>query len=60
MYFDPYMAQRLAEEYMKERRREAEQARLLRAAEGPRKTREWWLPAALIMGALLGLIVLQP
>ncbi|MCD4739463.1 MAG: hypothetical protein K8R89_09445 [Anaerolineae bacterium] len=60
MFCDPYMAQRLAEEYMKDRLREAEQDRLIRAAQGPRKTREWWLPAALIMGALLGLIVLQP
>ena len=60
MFFDPYMAQRLAEEYMKDRLREAEQERLIRAAQGPRKAREWWLPAALIMGALLGLVVLQP
>jgi hypothetical protein len=59
MFFDPYMAQRLAEEYMKERRREAEQYRLIRAAQGPRKARGWWTPAALMFGSLVGL-VLQP
>jgi len=57
MYFDPYMAQRLAEEYMKDRLREAEQYRLIRAAQGPRKAQGWWTPVALMLGSLVGLVV---
>jgi len=34
MLFDPYLAQRLAEERIKDRLREAEQERLIRAAKG--------------------------
>ncbi len=57
MYFDPYLAQRLAEERIKDRLREAEQYRLIRAAKDPRKAREWWTPVALMLGSLAGLIV---
>ncbi len=57
MYFDPYLAQRLAEERIKDRLREAEQYRLIRAAKGPRKTRGWWTPVALMLGSLVGLVV---
>ena len=57
MYFDPYLAQRLAEERIKDRLREAEQYRLIRAAQGPRKTRGWWTPVALMLGSLVGLVV---
>ena len=39
MLFNPYPAQWLAEERMKDMLREAEQARLIRAAQGPRKAR---------------------
>jgi len=57
MYFDSYLAQRLAEERIKDRLREAEQYRLIRAAQGSRKARGWWTPLALMLGSLVGLIV---
>ncbi len=57
MLFDPYLAQRLAEEYIKDRLREAEQARLIRAAKGPRKTRGWWTSVALMLSSLVGLVI---
>ena len=37
--FNPFTAQRLAEERMRDALREAEQARLIRAAKGPKKSR---------------------
>ena len=48
--FNPYLAQRLAEERMKDAMRGAEQARLIRMAEGPRKVRERHLPVYFILG----------
>ena len=33
------------------------QYRLIRAAKGPRKTRGWWTPVALMLGSLVGLVV---
>jgi hypothetical protein len=57
MLFDPYLAQRLEEERIKDRLREAKRYRLLRAAQGPWKTRGWWTPVALMLGSLVGLVV---
>ena len=57
MLFDPYLDQRLAEEHVKDMLREAEQARLIRAAQGHRKTRGWWTSLALMLGSLVGLVV---
>ena len=57
MYFDPYLAQRLAEERIKDRLREAEQYRLIRAAKGPRKVRGWWTSVALMLSSLVGLVI---
>ncbi|RLF32126.1 MAG: hypothetical protein DRN08_07010 [Thermoplasmata archaeon] len=57
MLFDPYLAQRLAEERIKDRLREAEQERLIRAAKGPRKARGWWTPLVLMLGSLVSLII---
>jgi hypothetical protein len=57
MCFDPYLAQRLAEERIKDRLWEAEQYRLIRAAQGPRKARGWWTLLALMLSSLVGLIV---
>ena len=57
MYFDPYLAQRLAEERIKDRLWEAEQYRLIRAAKDPRKTRGWWTPVTFMLGSLVGLVV---
>ena len=37
--------------------REAEQERLIRAAQGPRKARGWWTSVALMLSSLVGLIV---
>ena len=42
-FINPYLAQRLAEERMKDALREAEQACLVRAVQGPRKVwKEWF------------------
>ena len=57
MLFDPYLAQRLAEECIKDRLREAEQERLIRAAKGSQKVRGWWTPVALMLGSLVSLII---
>jgi len=57
MLFNSYLAQRLAEERIKDRLREAEQYRLIRAAQDPRKARGWWTPVALMLGTLVGLII---
>ncbi len=57
MYFNPYEAQLLAKERMKDALREAEQERLIRAAKGPRKSRAWRLPVALILSSLLALFM---
>jgi hypothetical protein len=45
------------EERIKDRLREAEQYRLIRAAKGPPKARGWWTPVALMLGSLVGLVV---
>ena len=55
--FNPYLAERLAEKRMKDAMRKAEQARLIRMVEGPRKVRGWWLPVMLIPSGLLGLVI---
>ena len=57
MLFDPYLTQRLAEEHIKDRLREAEQARLIRAAKSHKKARGWWTPVALMLGSLVSLVV---
>ena len=57
MYFDPYLAQRLAEERIKDGLQEAEQERLIRAAKDPRKARGWRLPVALVFSSLLSLVI---
>ncbi|MEA3340458.1 MAG: hypothetical protein U9R15_10880 [Chloroflexota bacterium] len=57
MLFNSYLAQRLAEERIKDRLREAEQYRLIRAAQAPRKARGWWTPLASMLGSLVGLFV---
>jgi hypothetical protein len=43
MLFNPYLAQRLAQERTKEVMRNAERARLIRTARAPKKVREWRL-----------------
>jgi hypothetical protein len=57
MYFNPYEAQLLAKERMKDALREAEQERLIWAAKGPRKSRGWRLPVALVLSSLLALFM---
>jgi hypothetical protein len=57
MLFNPYLAQRLAQERTRDAMRNAEQARLIRAARGPRKISEWRLPVALPLSILLALFV---
>ena len=57
MLFNSYLAQRLAEDRIKDRLREAERYRLVRAAQGPQKARGWWSSVALMLGSLLGLVV---
>ena len=57
LFINPYLAQRLAEERMKDALREAEQERLIRAAKGPRKARERQSPVKLTFVSLLGLVM---
>ena len=57
MLFNSYLAQRLAEERIKDRLREAEQYRLIRAAKCPRKARGWWTSVALMLSSLVGLVI---
>ena len=57
MLFNPYLAQRLAEEHIKDALREAEQERLIRAAKGPWKGRGWWPSVALMLSSLFGLVI---
>jgi hypothetical protein len=57
MYFNPDEVQLLARERMKDALREAEQERLIRAAKGPRKSRGWRLPVALVLSSLLALFI---
>ena len=57
MMFNPYLPQRLAEERVKDALREAEQARLIQAAKGPKTLRGWRLPVALILSSLLALFM---
>jgi len=47
----------LAEERIKDRLREAEQYRLIRAAKRPQKARGWWTPVALMLSSLMGLVI---
>jgi len=54
---DPFTAQWLAEEHRKDRLREAEHARLIRAAKGPRRAQGRRLPVALILSRLLALFM---
>ncbi|MFQ5811742.1 MAG: hypothetical protein ACE5I2_00905 [Anaerolineae bacterium] len=56
MLFNPWTAYRLAEERMKDAMREAEQARLIRAAKGPRKELKWRLQVTLILKSLLAIL----
>jgi len=54
---NPLLDKWLAEERMKDAMRQAEQARLIRAAKGPRKVRRWGLPVAFILSSLLALFM---
>ena len=57
MWFNPFLAQQMREERVKDALRKAEQARLMRAAKGPRKMRERHLPVALTLSSLWGLSI---
>ena len=57
MILNPFTAQRLAKERMKDALREAEHARLIRAAKGPRRPQGRRLPVALILSRLLSLFM---
>jgi hypothetical protein len=47
MVLNPYLAQQLKEERVKDALRNAEQTRLIQAAKDPRKSQGWWLAALL-------------
>lgn len=57
LWFNPYLAERLAEESRKDAMREAEQARLIQAVKGPRRVREQDEPVTLIPRSLSALFV---
>jgi len=52
-----FEAQRMAEQRMRDSMREAEQHRMVQAARGPRKPREWRFPVALILSSLSTLFI---
>ena len=58
MLLNSYEARLVAQERCKDMLRDAERERLARKVKGFSQVREWWLPAALIVGTLLGLIVI--
>ena len=53
MLFNHHEAEQMMKARAKDALREAEQARLIRASEGPRESRRWWRPIALILTSLL-------
>ena len=55
--YNPLLDKWLTEEHMKDTMHEAEQARLIRAAKGPRKSGAWRLPVTLILSSLLALFM---
>lgn len=55
MILNPFLAQRLAEAYIQEALREAEQDRLIRLAQGSSPVRRGRLTLVLTLNALLGL-----
>ena len=57
MWFNPFLAQEVGKERMKDALREAEQERLIRAANGPRKPRGWRPRIVLVLSSLLGLLM---
>jgi hypothetical protein len=57
MLYNPYLALRAGEERMRDALREAEQARLIRAVEGPRRAGGAWLPVAIIFSSLVGFVI---
>lgn len=57
MIGDSYLCLQLAEERAKEGLRKAEQARHIRATRRTKSVRVQWLPAALMLGALLVLAI---
>jgi len=57
MLFNPYLAQRMMEERVKDALREAKQERLIRVAKGPCKARRPWISVALMLNSLVGLVI---
>lgn len=57
MIFNLFLAHRLAEAYIQEAMREAEQDRLVRADQGTRKARGWWTSVASVLSSLVGLVI---
>jgi hypothetical protein len=55
--YNPLLDKWLAQEHMKDTMRDAEQARLIGAAKGPRKSGAWRLPVSLILSSLLALFM---
>jgi len=55
--FNPFLAELLAEERRKDAMREAEHARLIRAAKGPRKSKDQGLSVMLVLSSLLALFI---
>ena len=55
MWLNHYEAERIMEERVKDALRKAEQARLIRAAKGPRKSRRGRWPVMLILKSLLAI-----
>ena len=57
MLLDPYLVQWMTKDRIEDVQREVEQARLIRAAQGPRRARGWWTSLVLMLGSLVGLVI---
>ena len=53
MLFNHYEAEQMMKARAKDALHEAEQAGLIRVSKGPRESRRWWRPIALILTSLL-------
>ena len=56
MYPNPFVAQLVAKECIKDAMRQAEQAHLVREAEGPRKSWGWLLPMGMVLKSTQALV----
>ena len=57
MLFNYYEAEQVMQEQMRDRLREAEQARLIQATQDPRESQGWWRLVTLVPMGLLSIFI---